>query len=292
MSNYAHPEALVSTQWVADHLDDPNVRLVEGVWRNSTLYSMLAYEKGHIPGAMAWDFAEDIQDPDRDDILDKEGMEALLSRLGITPETIIVVYSGGSNLIAAYAFWQLKISGHRNTRLLDGARQKWLDEERPTSSEVPLIEPTIYQAQDPNWSLRADKDDVLQSIGQEGHLSVDTRPIEMYNGLDNAGAAHAGHIPGAVNLAAQKDINEDGSLNNWLLPTVNPDGTFKSAAELQTIVESLGITSDQEIITYCVGGGLSSHAWFVLTQLLGFPNVHEYDRSWREWGNVDGVPIE
>jgi len=292
MSSYAHPEALVSTQWVADHLEDPNVRLVEGVWRNSTLYSTLAYEKGHIPGAIAWDFAEDIQDPDRDDLLDKEGFEALLSRSGITFETIIVVYSGGSNLIAAYAFWQLKIYGHKDIRLLDGDRQKWLDEERPTSNEIPVIEPAIYTSQEPKWSLRADKDEVLKSIGKEGHLSVDTRPVEMYSGLDDAGTAHAGHIPGAVNLAAEKDTNADGSLKGWLLPTTKPDGTFKPAAELRTLVEGLGITSDQEIITYCVGGGLSSNAWFVLTQLLGYPNVREYDRSWREWGNLEEAPIE
>jgi thiosulfate/3-mercaptopyruvate sulfurtransferase len=292
MSSYAHSEVLVSTQWVADHLNDPQVRLVEVVWGKSPSFGTPAYENGHIPGAVAWDFENDIQDPVRRDILDKGGLEALLSRSGITPETIVVVYSGLSNLLATYVFWQLKIYDHKNIRLLDGDRQKWLDEHRPMTSEVPQVAPAMYQAQEANWSLRANRDDVLQSIGKSGQLLVDARSAEMYSGLDKAGTAHGGHIPGAVNIAARRETNPDGSFKAWRVPTVQPDGTFKSAAELRALCDSLGITSDKEIITYCVRGGLSTHAWFVLTQLLGYTNVREYDRSWAEWGDLEGFPIE
>jgi thiosulfate/3-mercaptopyruvate sulfurtransferase len=292
MSTYAHPESLVSTQRLADHLDDPQVRLIEVVWGASPSFGMPAYERGHIPGAVVWDLEKDLQDTVSRDVLDKVRWESLLSRSGITPATTVVVYSGLNNLLATYAFWQLKVYGHKHIRLLDGDRQKWLDENRPTTSEVPLIVPATYQAQAPAWSLRANRDEVLQLLGKVGHLLVDTRSAEMYSGLDKAGAARGGHIPGAVNLAARRETNPDGSFNAWRVPTVQPDGTFKSAAELRALFDSLGITSDKEIITYCVRGGLSTHAWFVLTQLLGYPTVREYDRSWAEWGNLEGVPIE
>jgi thiosulfate/3-mercaptopyruvate sulfurtransferase len=292
MSSYAHPEVLVSTQWVADHLNDSQVRLIEVVWGTSLSFGMPAYESGHLPGAVAWDFEKDIQDLVRGDVLDKGGLEALLSRSGITPETTVIVYSGLNNLLATYAFWQLKIYGHTNIGLLDGDRQKWLDENRPTMSEVPLIASAMYQAQEPNWGLRANRDDVFQSIGKAGRLLVDARSAEMYSGLDKAGTVRGGHIPGAVNLAARRETNPDGSFKAWRVPTVQPDGTFKSAVELRVLCDSLGITPDKEIITYCVRGGLSTHAWFVLTQLLGYTNVREYDRSWAEWGNLEETPIE
>lgn len=292
MSDYAHPESLASTQWAVDHLSDAQVRFVEIVLGASLLFGRAAYDGKHIPGAVAWDFQKDLQDPARGDILDKTGLEALLSRSGITPETTVVVYSGLSNILATYAFWQLKIYGHKPVRLLDGDRQKWLDENRPTTSEVPLIEPTVYRAQEPDWDLRADRESVLSTIGQTHHLLVDARSAEMYSGLDKAGTQRGGHIPGAVNLAASRVFNADGSFKTWRIPTTQPDGTFKPAAEMRALNDTLGITAGKKIITYCVGGGLSTHAWFVLTQLLGFPNVREYDRSWAEWGNLEDVPIE
>jgi thiosulfate/3-mercaptopyruvate sulfurtransferase len=292
MSNYAHPESLVNTQWVADHLSDPQVRLVEIVWGASPMFGSAAYENKHVLGAVAWDFESDIQDPARGDVLDKIGMEALLSKSGIEPETTIVLYSGLSNILATFAFWLLKIFGHKDVRLMDGDRQKWLDEGRPTTSEAPAIPPAQYQAQKPNWSLRADRDNVLQSIGKARSVLLDTRSAAMYSGIDKAGAARGGHIPGAVNLAARRETNPDGSFSAWRVPTVQPDGTFRAASELQAMIDELGVTRDEEIITYCVRGGLSTHAWFVLTQLLGYRNVREYDRSWADWGNLEGAPIE
>ena len=292
MSSEPYSQVLASTQWLAEHLNDPHLKLVEVVWGASPSFGMSAYESGHIPGALVWDFEKDLHDPIRKDILDKQGLEALLSRSGIMPEKTIVVYSGLSNLLAAFAFWELKIYGHKHIRLLDGNRQKWIDDGRPMTGDSPQIVPAIYHAQEPDWSLRANRDDLLQSIAKAGHLIVDARSAEMYSGLDKAGSAHGGHIPGAVNLAARRGTNPDGSFNAWHLPTVQPDGTFKPVAELRALCKSLGITSDKEIITYCVRGGLSTHAWFTLTQILGFPHVREYDRSWAEWGNLEGVPIE
>ena len=292
MSDYAHPESLVSTQWVADHLNDSQVRLVEIIWGASPMFGRAAYESKHIPGAVAWDFESDIQDPVRRDMVDKIGLEALLSKSGIASHTTIVLYSGLSNILATYAFWSLKVFGHEDVRLIDSGRQKWLDENRQTTNEVPAIAPTPYQAREANWSLRARRDDVLESIGSAKHLLLDARSAEMYSGIDKAGAARGGHIPGAVNLAARRETNPDGSFSAWHVPTVQADGMFRSAGELQAIVDELGITRDKEILTYCVRGGLSTHAWFVLTQLLGYPNVREYDRSWAEWGNVEGVPVE
>jgi thiosulfate/3-mercaptopyruvate sulfurtransferase len=291
MSDYVHPESLVNTQWVAEHLDDPSVRLVEVVWGNSDEWGAPAYRAGHIPGAVAWDFS-DLQDPARSDLVGKAGLEALLARPGVTPATTVVVYSGLGNLLATLAFWLLKFYGHRDVCLLDGDRSKWLAEGRHLSDQTPLIPPTIYRAQEPNRSLRAHRDDVLRAIGQPGHLLVDARSAEMFSGADTAGTAQGGHIPGAVNLTLLEEKRPDGSVKSWRVPTVREDGTFRSATELRALVEGLGITPDKTITTYCVRGGLSTHAWFVLTQLLGYPNVREYDRSWAEWGNLSGVPVE
>jgi len=291
MSNYAHPESLASTQWLADHLYDPQVKVVEVVWGDSPAFGSTAYEGGHIPGATAWDFGNDLQDQARSDILNKTGMEALLSRSGITPETTIVIYSGLNNLLATYAFWQLKIHGHKHVRLLDGDRGKWLDEKRPTTSVVPHVTSAVYHSGGPDWGLRANREDVFHSIDKPDHLLVDARSAEMYCGSDKAGTARGGHIPGAVNLAAYWEVGPNDTFKGWRVPTVNPDGTFKPAAELRALFEGMGITPDKEITTYCVRGGLSTHAWFVLTQLLGYPNVREYDRSWAEWGNLEDMPV-
>lgn len=292
MSGYAHPESLASTQWLADHLNDPDVRPVEIVWGDSPKWGRPAYAKKHIPGAVAWDFAGDLQDSARGDVLDENGLETLFSRAGISSQTTLVLYSGLQNLLATYAFWLLKIYGHQDVRLLDGDRQKWLDESRPTSREAPIIAPTVYRAQEPNWSLRADHRYVLQSLGDQRRVLVDARSPEMYSGINNSGAARGGHIPGAVNYAARPETEPDGTFVGWRVPSVQPDGTFRPAEELQALVGALSITPDKEIITYCVRGGLSTHAWFVLTQLLGYPDVREYDRSWAEWGNLEGAPVE
>jgi thiosulfate/3-mercaptopyruvate sulfurtransferase len=292
MSDYTHLESLVNTQWVADHLRDSQVRLVEVVWGASPVFGKPAYDSKHIPGAVAWDLEKDLQDAARQDVIDKASLEALFTKSSITPTMTIILYSGLNNLLATYAFWLLKFFGHRNVQLLDGDRQKWLDEDRQTSNQAPVVIPTRYQAQEPNWSLRASREDVLISIGKADCLLVDARSADMFSGLDKTGATRGGHIPGAVNLAALRETNPDGSFKGWRVPTVQPDGTFKSAAELQALFEDLGITPDKEIITYCVRGGLSTHAWFVLTQLLSYQIVREYDRSWGEWGNLGETPIE
>jgi thiosulfate/3-mercaptopyruvate sulfurtransferase len=292
MPGYAHPESLATTQWVGDHLDDPDVRLVEVVWGASPGWGRPAYEAGHIPGAVAWDFQADLQDQRRGDLIDAAGVETLLSRSGIEDDTCIVLYSGLNNLLATFAFWLLKIYGHSSVRLLDGDRQRWLDEGRPTSSETPAPVPARYHAGEPNWGLRADRAYVLEVLGKGTDRLVDARSAEMYAGADKAGAQHGGHIPGAINLAASRLLNPDGSVKGWRAPTVQEDGTFRPAEELHALFDGLGISRDKPLITYCVRGGLSTHAWFVLTQLLGYGGVREYDRSWAEWGTVEGLPIE
>lgn len=292
MSDYAHPESLVSTQWVADHLADPAVRFVEVIWGDADEWGTAAYRSGHIPGAAAWDFATEVQDPARNDIVDPDGYAALLARSGISPATTVVVYSGLSNLLATFAFWLLKVYGHRDVRLLDGDRRKWLAEGRLLSCAAPIVAAASYAPQPADGPLRARCDDVLRAIGQPGALLVDTRSSEMFGGADRAGAARGGHIPGAVNLAARRETHPDGSFRAWRTPTVRADGTFRPVEELRALLHGLGITPERAIITYCVRGGLSTHAWFVLTQLLGYPDVAEYDRSWLEWGNAAELPIE
>lgn len=291
-SDFVYPESLVSTQWVANHMADPNVRVAEVIWGDSDNWGTAAYGSGHIPGAVAWDFAADLQDPERNDIADQAGLEALLGRSGITPDTTVVVYSGLSNLLATFAFWLLKVYGHRDVRLLDGDRQKWLAEGRLLSGATPAIAATVYQAQPYDERLRARRTEVLHAIDQPGYLLVDARSAEMFSGVDSAGTARGGHIPGAVNLAARWGTSPDGSFETWRVPTVGQDGTFKSAVELRALFEDLGVTPDKTILTYCVRGGLSTHAWYVLTQLLGYPDVREYERSWVEWGNAAELPIE
>jgi thiosulfate/3-mercaptopyruvate sulfurtransferase len=273
MSKYSHPEVLVNTQWVAEHLNDSNVRLLEAGWDSSE------YESGHIPGAVAgWGLA-DVQQLD-----DQTRVEAMLSDAGISNDNVVVIYGGLQNLVAAMAFWMLKIYGHADMRLLDGGRQKWLAEGRPTSTEKPNIQPTQYMAQEPDWTLRADKEYVLNVIGQAGHTIVDARSMKMYT--------ENGHIPSAVNVPATPILDATGDITGWQTPTTRSDGTFKSMEELQALFSEKGLTPDKNIVTYCVRGGLSSHMWFVLTQLLGYPNVREYDRSWAEWSNLVDAPIE
>jgi len=292
MSDYAHPESLVSTQWVAEHLEDPSVRIVEVVWGTKGPSGREVYEANHIPGAVVWDYKNDYFNHECGDVADGISFEQQLSNSGIQPETTIILYGGINNMNATFEFWRLKFYGHRDVRLMDGGRRKWLEENRPVSRSVPAYTPIIYQVQEPDWSLRASREDVLEAIGREDILLVDPRTAEMYRGIEKTGTERGGHIPGAINLASWWETNPDGARIGIGFPTLRPDGTFRKADELRTVFDSLGITPNKEVITYCQLGGASTHAWFVLTQLLGFPHVSEYDRSWAEWGNLEDVPIE
>lgn len=267
------------------------MRIVEVIWGSQPAFGLPLYEAGHIPGAVAWDYEADYGEA-QGDVIAQRRFEAQLSRAGITPETTVVLYSSVNNLLATFEFWLLTYYGHQDVRLLDGDRDKWLAEQRPLERTSPTYPPTPYKARGPDVSLRARRDDVLHALGQAGVLLVDARSAEMYRGEFHPSTRHGGHIPGAINLAAVREVETDGSFKAWRVPTVREDGTFKSPEALKALVEALGITADKEIIAYCLRGGLSTHAWFVLTQLLGYPNVREYDRSWAEWGNLADAPIE
>lgn len=285
MSDYTHPEMLASTQWADEHLNDPKVRFVE-VGSN-----FAAYDSGHIPGAVYWSWAGNVLQAGSRDILDKVAAETLLSRSGISSKTTIVLYDDLNNLLAAMALWMLKVYGHQDVRLLDGGRAKWTNEDLPLTTDAPTIQPTAYKAKKPDWRLRAHRDLVLEGIDRANRVLVDARTTAMYSGEDAMGGMLGGHIPGAVNVPAVMET-DNGQFRRWITPTTNDDGTFKSADELRALFSEKGIDSDKEVITYCVRGGLSSHLWFVLKYLLGFPEVREYDGSWAEWGNLIGAPIE
>ena len=279
MKDYAFPEILVDTQWVADHLDDPNVRLIEAA------YDTEKYDLGHIPGALPWTWNEDFQHPLLKDVPDKEGWESLLARTGIANDTTVVVYGAPSKTYATYAIWLLTIYGHRSVRLLDGGIDKWAAENRPMTIDVPAVTPATYQAKEPNWSARALRDMVHESINHPGRVLLDVREPEEYCGklysaweLPEKGGQRGGRIPSAVNILWSKVLEDDG--------------TFKAADAIQEIYASQGVSKDNEVITYCVIGARSSHSWFVLKFLLGYPKVRLYDGSWLEWGGLIGVPIE
>lgn len=285
MSDYAHPEMLASTEWAAEHLNDPKVRFVE------VGFSADAYNSGHIPGAVCWAWNGNVLQVANRDILDKEGVETQLSQAGIARNTTVVLYDGFSNLLAAMGLWMLKIYCHPDVRLLDGERTKWTSEGLPLTTVVPTFQPAAYKAKKPDWTLRAHRDVVLESVGKPNRVLADARTTAMYNGEDLMGGTVGGHIPGAISVPAIMET-ENGRFKHWQTPTTNADGTFKSADELRALFYSKGITSDKEVITYCVRGGLSTHMWFVLKYLLGYAEVREYDGSWVEWGNLIGVPIE
>ena len=271
-------DVLVETAWVAEHLNDPGVKLVE------VDVDTEAYDQGHVPGAIGWNWTTELQDPVRRDILSKEQIEALLSRSGIGNDDLIILYGDNNNWFAAYAYWQLTLYGHEKLKLMNGGRKKWLAENRPLTKEVPKPAPTKYTAKEPNRALRAHVQDVLAILGKEGYGLVDVRSPQEFSGelLAPPGlketAQRAGHIPGAANIPWSQAVNEDG--------------TFKSAEELTQLYASKGITKEKEIVTYCRIGERSSHSWFVLRELLGFPKVRNYDGSWTEWGSMVGVPIE
>jgi thiosulfate/3-mercaptopyruvate sulfurtransferase len=277
---YSHPEILVSTDWVSEHLKDPKVRIVEVDYDPKN-----AYEQGHIPGAVLVDWKKDINDPVRRDILSKEAFEALNSRLGIEPGTTVVLYGDFRNWFATFAFWVYKLYGHADVRLLNGARKKWTEEKRPLTQEIPSYPPTRYTARGIDLGLRATFDEVYRSLNRPDIILVDVRSPAEYKGeitapaeYPNESAQRGGHIPGAVNIPWAEAVREDD--------------TFKSEEELRRTYESKGVVPGKTVITYCRIGERSSHTWFVLKYLLGYPVVLNYDGSWTEWGNIIGTPIE
>lgn len=277
---YTNPDKLVSTDWVAEHLNDENVRIVE------SNEDPLLYPSGHIPNAVEVDWAQDLNDPLRRDYLDKAGFEALASKIGITPDTTIVFYGDKSNWWATYALWVFELFGHTNAKIMDGGRLKWTNEDREITRDKPEITPTNYSAPERDDSVvRAFRDQVLAHANANGQM-VDVRSPGEFSGeklhmpgYPQEGAVRGGHIPGASNVPWSRAANEDG--------------TFKTADELKAIyLEEQGLNPDEPTISYCRIGERSSHTWFVLKNLLGFKDVKNYDGSWTEWGNSVGVPIE
>ena len=278
MAEYAHPEALVSTQWVAEHGGDPGIRLVEVDVDTS------AYEQGHIAGAVTWNWQSQLQQNVVRDIVARDEMESLLGGVGIAPDTTIILYGDNNNWFAAWAFWQLKYYGHADVRLMNGGRALWLAENRPVTTDVPAYPPAAYRITAENAELRALRDYVLQAVQNDSHALVDVRSPDEFSGALNAppnlpqeGSQRNGHIPGAANIPWGQAVNEDG--------------TFKSADELTQLYGAQGVDGSRQTIAYCRIGERSSHTWFVLSQLLGYANVRNYDGSWTEWGSIVGAPI-
>jgi thiosulfate/3-mercaptopyruvate sulfurtransferase len=279
MSNYAHPEVLTDTEWVAAHRGDPNVRLVEVDVDTS------AYEKGHIPGAIGLHWQRELQQHPVRDLISRVDLERLLSERGIGNDDTIVVYGDNNNWFAAWFFWLLKYYGHKDVSLMNGGRMKWVAENRELTTDKPSFPVTRYVARDPDPSVRALRDYVLDAVVHDGKQLVDVRSPKEFSGellapenLPQEGAQRGGHIPDAKNIPWSQAVREDG--------------TFKSADELRALYEGKGITSRQETIAYCRIGERSSHTWFVLKYLLGYDRVRNYDGSWTEWGSLIGVPIE
>ncbi len=269
---------LVSTEWVAGHLNDPNVRLVE-VDVDTT-----AYEQGHIRNAAGWNWQTQLEDRVRRDIPSKEDWEKLLGEAGVSNDTKLIFYGDNNNWFAAFAYWIAKIYGHGDAALMDGGRKKWELEGREVVKDAPSVQRTSYKASDPDWSLRAYQNQVREYINANGKALVDVRSPAEFNGeiLAPPGlpetAQRAGHIPGAANIPWAQAANEDG--------------TFKSPEELRSLYAAKGVTGDKQIVAYCRIGERSSHTWFVLKEILGYPDVRNYDGSWTEWGSVIGAPIE
>ena len=278
---YAKPDVLVSTEWVAQHLNDPSVRIIE------SNEDMLLYPSGHVTNAVQVDWAADLNDPLRRDYLDKEGFDALASRIGITPATTVVFYGDKNNWWATYAFWVFQLFGHTNAKVMDGGRLKWEKEGRLLTREVPRFAATAYSAPERDDSrIRIFRDDVLRHQAA-GKKMIDVRSPQEFSGerthmpeYPQEGVLRGGHIPGAKSVPWAKAANPE-------------DGTFKDATALRGIYEAeAGLRPEDEVVAYCRIGERSSHTWFVLTYLLGYSNVRNYDGSWTEWGNSVGLPIE
>ncbi len=277
MADYAK-DVLVSTDWVASKLGDPNIAIVE-VDEDTE-----AYGRGHIPGAIAWNWRTDLQDPVRRDFISKDDLAALLGSSGISNDTLIVLYGGNNNWFASYAYWYLQYYGHPNAKLMDGGRKKWELEGRELTDEIPSRAAATYAAKDPNPAIRAFRDDVLAAIDKEN--LVDVRSPQEFAGellapphLPQESAMVPGHVPSARNIPWSKTVRED-------------DGTFKPAEELRELYAEEGVDLAKDTIAYCRIGERSAHTWFVLHELLGVPNVRNYDGSWTEYGSLVGVPVE
>jgi len=278
MTTDVRTRVLVTTQWVADHLTDGRVKLIEvDVDTN-------AYAEGHVPGAIGFNWTSQLQDQVRRDIISREGLEELLSAAGVSNDDTIVLYGDNNNWFAAYAFWLLRMYGHEDLKLMDGGRIKWVAEGRPLTKEVQSRARTSYRARETQENLRAFRDFVQQSVGRNDRVLVDVRsPAEFTGeilappGLSET-AQRGGHIPGAINIPWSQAVREDGS--------------FKSPDELRALYQAKGVTPDKEAIAYCRIGERSSHTWFVLKYLLGYDRVRNYDGSWTEWGSMIGAPIE
>ena len=277
-NGYAKP-VLVTTKWLVDHLGDEAVVVAE-VDEDPDLY-----DEGHIPGAVKLHWRDDLQDQVERDVVDRETFERLLGERGIGTSTTVVLYGDKNNWFAAYAYWYLKVYGHRDVRILDGGRQKWIDEGRELSTEVPAPLAAEYTAQERDESIRAYRDQVREWLGESGRALVDVRSPGEYAGdliappgYEQEGAQRGGHIPGAASIP-------------WA-SAVRDDGTFKPADELRELYGGKGVTEDKEVTAYCRIGERSAHTWFVLRELLGFEKVRNYDGSWTEWGNLVDVPIE
>jgi thiosulfate/3-mercaptopyruvate sulfurtransferase len=277
-NGYAN-EVLVTTDWLAEHLNDDNIVVAE-VDEEPDLY-----EEGHIPRAAKLHWREDLEDPIERDLVEKEAFEQLMGRLGISNDTTLVLYGDKNNWFAAYAYWYLKIYGHQDARILDGGRQKWIDEGREFTTDVPSPAGASYSAQERDESIRAYRDQVREWLGAEGRSLVDVRSPGEYAGeliappgYEQEGAQRGGHIPTAQSIP-------------WAT-AVADDGTFKAADELREIYGQKGVTPETEVVAYCRIGERSAHTWFVLRELLGYENVRNYDGSWTEWGNLVDVPIE
>ncbi len=284
IQQYAHPEVLVTTQWVEDNLDSiqadgGEIRLVE------VDVDTHAYEEGHVPGAVGWNWESQLCDQVARDIAPRDQFEDLLESAGISNDTTVVLYGDNHNWFAAWAFWQLKYYGHDDVRLVDGGRAKWIQEDRPLTKEVPQFPRGSYTAEHPDDGIRAYFNDVENILGSGGVELVDVRSEAEFTGEKIAPeglqetAQRGGHIPGATNIGWSEAVDEE-------------DSSFKSLDELKSIYEDRGITSDKETIAYCRIGERSSFSWFVLKYLLGHDKVRNYDGSWTEWGNKVGAPIE
>jgi thiosulfate/3-mercaptopyruvate sulfurtransferase len=278
---YVRPEVLVSTDWVEAHLNDPNVRIVE------SNEDPLLYPSGHIPGSVEVDWARDLNDPLRRDYVDRAAFEQLMSRIGATQDTTVVFYGDKNNWWACYAFWVFQLFGHTNARVMDGGRIKWQKEGRAMTREVPKVTPTQYEAPErDDRTIRAFRSDVEQHMKAQKPM-VDVRSPQEFSGerthmpeYPQEGVLRGGHIPGAKSVPWARAVNPD-------------DGSFKTAAELRDIYEKeIGLKPTDEVVAYCRIGERSSLTWFVLTYLLGYPKVRNYDGSWTEWGNSVGLPIE
>ena len=272
-------EALVQTDWLAERLGQDGLVVAE-VDENPDLY-----DEGHIPGAVKLHWRDDLQDRLRRDVVDKEAFERLLGERGIGNDTTVVLYGDKNNWFAAFAYWYLKLYGHADVRVLDGGRQKWIDESRPLTTDASAVAAARYIVPAVDESIRARRDDVLAGLGHEGRALVDVRSTQEYSGeliappgYEQEGAARAGHIPTARSIP-------------WA-QAVRDDGTFKSPDELRDLYGAEGVTPDKEVVVYCRIGERSAHTWFVLRELLGYPVVRNYDGSWTEWGNLVDVPIE